>query len=74
MSNATVSFLGKADNSGDDNALFLKVFSGEVLAAFARQNKMLGMTSVRTISQGKSAQFPAVGKTTAAYHTPGNGS
>jgi len=43
-----------------------------VLAAFARQNKMLGMTSVRTISQGKSAQFPAVGKTTAAYHTPGN--
>ena len=72
MSNATVSFLGKADNSGDDNALFLKVFSGEVLAAFARQNKMLGMTSVRTISQGKSAQFPAVGKTTAAYHTPGN--
>ena len=56
MSNATVSFLGKADNSGDDNALFLKVFSGEVLAAFARQNKMLGMTSVRTISQGKSAQ------------------
>jgi hypothetical protein len=72
MSNATVSFLGKADNSGDDNSLFLKVFSGEVLAAFARQNKMLGMTSVRTISQGKSAQFPAVGKTTAAYHTPGN--
>ena len=72
MSNATVSCLGKADNSGDDNALFLKVFSGEVLAAFARQNKMLGMTSVRTISQGKSAQFPAVGKTTAAYHTPGN--
>ena len=72
MSNATVRFLGKADNSGDDNALFLKVFSGEVLAAFARQNKMLGMTSVRTISQGKSAQFPAVGKTTAAYHTPGN--
>jgi hypothetical protein len=72
MSNATVSFLGKADNSGDDNALFLKVFSSEVLAAFARQNKMLGMTSVRTISQGKSAQFPAVGKTTAAYHTPGN--
>ena len=72
MSNATVSFLGKADNSGDDNALFLKVFSGEVLAAFARQNKMLGMTSVRTISQGKSAQFPAVGKTPAAYHTPGN--
>ena len=72
MSNATVSFLGKANNTGDDNALFLKVFSGEVLAAFARQNKMLGMSMVRTISQGKSAQFPALGKTTASYHTPGN--
>jgi N4-gp56 family major capsid protein len=72
MANATVSFLGKANNTGDDNALFLKVFSGEVLAAFARQNKMLPMTMVRTISQGKSAQFPAIGKTTASYHTPGN--
>jgi hypothetical protein len=72
MSNATVSFLGKADNSGDDNALFLKVFSGEVLAAFQRRNQMLDMTMVRTISQGKSAQFPAIGKTVAAYHTAGN--
>ena len=25
MANATVSFLGKANNSGDDNALFLKL-------------------------------------------------
>lgn len=72
MSNATVSFLGKANNTGDDNALFLKVFSGEVLAAFARRNQMLDMTMVRSISQGKSAQFPAIGKTTASYHTPGN--
>ena len=72
MSNATVSFLGKANNTGDDNALFLKVFSGEVLAAFARRNQMLGMSMVRTISQGKSAQFPALGKTTASYHTAGN--
>ena len=50
MANATVSFLGKANNTGDDNALFLKVFSGEVLAAFAKENKMLPMTMVRTIS------------------------
>jgi len=33
---------------------------------------MLGMTSVRSISQGKSAQFPVIGTTTAAYHTVGN--
>ena len=31
MANATPSFLGKANNSGDDNALFLKLFSGKFL-------------------------------------------
>jgi len=71
MANATPSFLGKANNSGDDNALFLKLFSGEVLSAFARANKMLPMTTVRTIANGKSATFPLVGTATAEYHTPG---
>ena len=71
MANATVSFLGKANNSGDDNALFLKVFGGEVMAAFAQENQMLGMSMVRSINQGKSATFPAIGKTSAAYHTAG---
>ncbi len=61
MANATATRLGQANASGDTNALFLKVFSGEVLAAFQRQNKMLPLTTVRTISQGKSATFPAVG-------------
>ena len=72
MSNATVSFLGKTNNGSDANSLFLKVFSGEVLASFERENKMLGMSTVRTISSGKSAQFPAIGRTTASYHTAGN--
>jgi len=72
MSNATVSFLGKTNNSGDDNSLFLKVFSGEVLASFQRENKMLGMSTVRSITSGKSAQFPVIGRTTASYHTAGN--
>tara|TARA_B110000444_G_C18843238_1_gene600217 strand:- start:1481 stop:2431 length:951 start_codon:yes stop_codon:yes gene_type:complete len=72
MANATVSFLGKENSGSDANALFLKVFSGEVLASFQRENKMLGMSTVRTISSGKSAQFPAIGRTTASYHTAGN--
>jgi hypothetical protein len=72
MSNATVSFLGKTNNGGTANDLFLKVFSGEVLASFQRENKMLEMSTVRTISSGKSAQFPVVGRTTASYHTAGN--
>lgn len=72
MANATVSRLGQANASGDTNALFLKVFSGEVLATFARENKMLGMTTVRSIKNGKSAQFPVIGTTSASYHTVGN--
>jgi hypothetical protein len=72
MANATVSRLGQVNASGDANALFLKVWSGEVLATFQRENKMLGMTNVRTISSGKSAQFPVIGTTSASYHTPGN--
>ena len=72
MANATVSRIGQVNQSGDVNALFLKVWSGEVLATFQRENKMLGMTNVRTISSGKSAQFPVIGTTSASYHTPGN--
>ena len=72
MANATVSRLGQVNTSGDVNALFLKVFSGEVLATFQRENQMLNMTSVRQISSGKSAQFPVIGTTSSSYHTPGN--
>ena len=72
MANATVSRLGQVNASGDANALFLKVWSGEVLATFQRENKMLGMTMTRQISSGKSAQFPVVGTTSSSYHTPGN--
>ena len=72
MANATVSRIGQTNGSGDVNSLFLKVWSGEVLATFMRENKMLGMTQVRSISSGKSAQFPVIGTTSASYHTPGN--
>jgi N4-gp56 family major capsid protein len=73
MSNATVSRLGLVNASGTGvNDLFLKVFSGEVLATFARENQMMGMTTVRTISSGKSAQFPVTGTIASGYHTVGN--
>ena len=72
MANATVSRIGQVNGANDVNALFLKVWSGEVLATFMRENKMLGMTQVRSISSGKSAQFPVIGTTSASYHTPGN--
>jgi len=71
MTAATVSRVGQSNLAGDDQALFLKVFSGEVMAEFAINNVALSRTMVRTISSGKSAQFPIMGKTSAAYHTPG---
>ncbi len=71
MSNATVSRLGQANGSGSADALFLKTFSGEILAAFKKQNKMLDMTFVKTIASGKSSQFPVTNTIASSYHTPG---
>lgn len=50
--------------------LFLKLYAGEVLTAFSLNNVMRPLMRERTIMQGKSAQFPAVGAATAAYHVP----
>jgi len=72
MSNATISSIGQVNSSGTADALFLKVFSGEVLSTFQKENLMLGMSTVRTISSGKSAQFPVTGTVSASYHTAGN--
>jgi hypothetical protein len=71
MSNYNPSIIGQAAGAGDQNALFLKLFSGEVITAFERANTALDRTMVRTISQGKSATFPVFGKASAAYHSAG---
>jgi len=68
---AAASRLGQNNNSGDTRAKFLKQFSGEVLTAFEETNIAMPLHRVRTISNGKSAQFPTIGTTTAAYHNPG---
>jgi len=73
MSNATISSIGQVNSAGDANALFLKVFSNEVLTQFIRENMMLGMSTVRTLGQGaKSSAFPVTGFVNASYHTAGN--
>lgn len=71
MTNATPSRLGMINGTGADDALFLKMFSGEVLTAFSEVNVMLDRHLVRTITHGKSASFPATWKVGAKYHTPG---
>lgn len=62
---------GQINAAGDRKALFLKVYAGEVLNAFEETNVFASLTQSRSISSGKSAQFPATWKVTAAYHTPG---
>ena len=71
MTNQTPSRLGQINASGDDKALFLKIYGGEVLTAFAENTVSLDKHIVRTIQHGKSAQFPATWKAEAFYHTPG---
>jgi len=73
MSNSVPSRLGLVNATGTGyNDLFLKVFSGEVLATFGRENLMMAMTTTRTIGSGKSAQFPVTGTIASGYHTVGN--
>lgn len=72
----TLSRAGAINNTvgtwAQDNALFLKVSSGETITAFQRACVFRDKTMVKTIQSGKSAQFPVFGRATAAYHTPGN--
>lgn len=71
MANATPDRIGQINGSGAVDALFLKVFAGEVITAFEGTNVMMDKHSVRQISNGKSASFPRLGKIAAEYHTPG---
>tara|TARA_R100001463_G_scaffold132440_1_gene193131 strand:- start:3110 stop:4063 length:954 start_codon:yes stop_codon:yes gene_type:complete len=71
MANANISDLGQVNNTGTADALFLKVFAGEVLTSFEQATVTAGNHMTRTIANGKSAQFPVMGRSSAAYHTPG---
>ena len=71
MSDASPSRLGQANASGDKLALFLKVFSGQVLTTFDELNLMKPLHMTRTIASGKSAQFPIMGTAGASFHDPG---
>lgn len=71
MADATPSRLGQANGAGATDALFLKLFGGEVMTAFEINTVFMTKNMVRTIKNGKSAAFPIVGRATARYHTPG---
>lgn len=72
MANTNASRLGQSLSSGDAEALFLQVFSGEVMTIFEAENVTKSRVMSRSIQHGKSASFPVMGRASAFYHTPGN--
>lgn len=72
MAATGISNPGQKLSAGELDALFMKVFSGEVLTAFARNTVMMSRHQVRTIDHGKSASFAVMGRTRAKYLAPGN--
>jgi hypothetical protein len=72
MSDATPSRLGQIGAAGAADALWQKIFAGEVLTAYETAKKLKPTVRVRQISSGKSAQFPAIYKAVGRYHTPGS--
>ena len=54
-----------------DIKLFLKLFAGETLAAYARTSKTAGKHLEISIKGGKSAQFPVMGRGAAKFLKPG---
>lgn len=72
MATATVSGFLDINNAGtpfDD--LALKVWAGEVLEAYTKVSVTEGRHMQRTITSGKSAQFPALGSMATVFHTRG---
>lgn len=71
MADATVLKIGQVNGTGLTDAMFLKVFGGEVMTAFETASVTRDKHFVRSIAMGKSAAFPATWKVTGGYHTPG---
>ena len=71
MADLQVNRLGQIQLAGATDALYMKLFAGEILTTFDRLNVFADKHVVRNISNGKSASFPAIGKIGAKYHVPG---
>lgn len=65
----TTSQLGQIARANSETALFLEMFSGEVMSTFRQKNIMMPLHRVKTVGAGKSFQFPVMGEAAAAYHT-----
>ena len=71
MADFTANRVGQINQAGDDKAIFLRKWSGEVLMQFQILNVMMNRTFVKDSVDGKSVQWPRMGRATAAYHPAG---
>ena len=71
MANANVNRIGQINQAGAVDAIFLKVFAGEIITAYEQATLMTDKHSQKVIANGKSAQFPRQGRIGSGYHTPG---
>jgi hypothetical protein len=72
MADSTPSRPGiKQGGSGGNYELLLDLFGGEVLTAFNSMVQMRDKHTVKSLAGGKDFRFPAIWRTSAAYHTPG---
>lgn len=62
---------GQINLTGAVDASFLLQFSGEILAEFRNMTVFKDRHITRTITNGRSAQFPMIGAASASYHAPG---
>lgn len=69
--NSTPTRIGQDNLAGNVRALFLKLFSGEVLAQFNAMNVMAPLVKNKSISGGKSATFKVTGRAQAKTHSAG---
>ena len=71
MANSVPARLGQINSTGNTEVGFWDIFAGEVLTAYEKAVVAASRTQTRTITHGKSATWPTMGRATAAYHTPG---
>ncbi len=71
MSDYTYNPVGQINGAGDDRALFLKQYAGEILSVMPETQDSLGMTYKKVLKGAKSYQFPYLGKLKAQYHIAG---
>lgn len=72
MATAVVSGIVDINNGGTPfDELALKVYAGMILEAFNKTITTKGRHTERTITSGKSAQFPVVGRVGSGFHTRG---